>query len=79
MKDIHGKEIKVGDEIRVKWGGGGLIVSKNKRLWVAFESGDYVIPLTQDDINYREIEIYGWDTSKKKIKKIRVHVTKGGV
>ncbi len=61
IEDIHGKEIKEGHQVRTKWGGGGLIISKNKKLHIAFESGDYVVPLTKDDVLHRGLEIYNWE------------------
>jgi hypothetical protein len=66
MEDIHGNEIKEGDEVRTKWGGGGLIIVKNHKLHVAFENGDYVVPLTKEDIDHIGLEIFKWKVPIKR-------------
>jgi|TARA_R100000501_G_C2622598_1_gene115775 hypothetical protein len=57
VRDIKGNQIKEGDSLRTKWGGVGEVIKQDGELKVAFESGDYVTDLTDENVSHRELTI----------------------
>ena len=55
FQDIHGKTLNIGDKVKTKWGGGGYVILKNNEPCFSFESGNFVIPISEEAIKFRGI------------------------
>lgn len=53
FKDINGEWILIGDTLRTKWGGIGVVVEEIPEVLIAFEGGEVKVVLDENSIENR--------------------------